>query len=223
LEEIALKLFNLALSPYAARCRIQIQAKGLAVELAEPPGGLGSAEYRAINPTGRVPALLLDDAARTVLPESDVICEYLEDRFPEPALRPRDELERARMRLISRFVDLYLAPGLSPLFAQVNPKTRDPGALAEGLEQVRPLFELLGQFLAPGPFACGESLSLADCALLPFFHFAVRGFPMLGEKEPSIGRPKLAAWWDAVGRHPAVATVQAELDAALAEYVASFG
>ena len=81
-----MKLYNVPLSPFAARCRIQIYAKKLPIELVDPPGGLGSESYRRLNPTGKVPALQLDDGF--VLPESAVIGEYLEDRFPEPALRP---------------------------------------------------------------------------------------------------------------------------------------
>ena len=80
-----MKLYNVYLSPFAARCRIQIYAKNLAVDLVEPPGGLQSASYKAIAPIGKVPFL---DAEGFLLPESELICEYLEDRFPEPSLRP---------------------------------------------------------------------------------------------------------------------------------------
>ena len=52
-----MKLYNSNLSPFASRCRIQIYAKGLDVAMADPPGGAGSAAYKAINPTGKVPAL----------------------------------------------------------------------------------------------------------------------------------------------------------------------
>jgi glutathione S-transferase len=90
-----MKLYNANLSPFAARCRIQIYAKDLPVTLAEPPGGAGTDAYRAINPTGKVPCLEVDGV---VIPESEVICEFLEDRFPQPSLRPADDLE-SRPRL----------------------------------------------------------------------------------------------------------------------------
>ena len=51
-----MKLYNVYGSPIAARCRIQIYAKELDVEIVEPPGGVSSPEYKAINPTGKVPA-----------------------------------------------------------------------------------------------------------------------------------------------------------------------
>src|SRR5262245_34715467 len=89
-----MQLYHADLSPFAARIRLAIYAKALPIALAPPPGGLGSEEYKRLNPSGKVPALVLDDGS--VLPESEVILEYLEDRFPAPALRPSTAEERAR-------------------------------------------------------------------------------------------------------------------------------
>lgn len=126
------------------------------------------------------------------------------------------------MRVLARFVDLYLAPALTSLFGQANPKTRDPALVAKGLEETHKQLDLLEQLLGSGPYAVGASLSLADCALVPFAHFGTRALPMLGDKDPTLGRRKLAAWWKTVQGHAAVARVQQELDAALAEYVKGF-
>jgi glutathione S-transferase len=123
-----MKLFNADLSPYSARVRIALYAKGLPVEIVSPPGGTGSAEFKRLNPTGKVPAL--EDGGGVVV-ESEVICEYLDDRYPLPALRPADPLARARMRALSRFADLYLSPPLTALFGQMDPTTRDAKLTAE--------------------------------------------------------------------------------------------
>jgi glutathione S-transferase len=208
------KLYNLALSPFAARCRIQIYAKGLPIELLDPPGGLGSESYRKVNPTGKVPALQLDDGA--VLPESAVIGEYLEDRFPEPSLRPADAVARARMRLLVHFADLYLVPPLVALFGQVNPAQRDAQVVSARLEELRPRYDQLAGFLGPGPYAVAGDLTLADCALFPLFFFATRLHPLLGDKDPTAERAPLARWWQAVRRHEAIGRVDAELAKALA-------
>jgi glutathione S-transferase len=214
--EDSVKLYDLALSPFAARVRLQIYAKGLDVPFVEPPGGLASETYKRINPTGKVPALELDDGS--VVPESTVIGEYLEDRFPEPALRPADPLARARMRLLCRLVDLYVEPPLHALFPQVtDPKARDPKLVADRLAELAPRYDQLAGFLASaGPYALGPQLTLADCTLFPLFFYATRVHPFLGDKDPTASRAPLAAWWEGVRRHPAVARVDAELAKALA-------
>jgi glutathione S-transferase len=108
-----LRLYDLDLSPFAARCRLVVYKKGLGdrVELAPPPGGGPRSEaYRAINPIGKVPTLVLEDG--TAIPESQVIAEYLEERFPEPPLMPPNPEGRARARLPVRVAELYLLPPL---------------------------------------------------------------------------------------------------------------
>jgi glutathione S-transferase len=71
-----------------------------------------SPEFVKINPNGQVPVLVHNGA---IITESTVINEYLEDVFPEPRLRPEDPVERARMRIWSKFVDEYFCPSLSIL------------------------------------------------------------------------------------------------------------
>lgn len=216
-----MRLYNANLSPFASRCRIQIYAKGLDVELVPPPGGPSSDEYKKINATGRVPALQVDG---NVLPESEVICEYLEDRFPKPALRPGEPMARAKARLISRLLDSDVVPPLVRLFGQLDPKTRDAKVVSEALEALRPAYDRLEHFLdGDGPYAAGKELTLADCTLYPFFFFATRMHPLLGDKSPLEGRPKLAAWCAAVKKHDAVAKVDAEMEKALAVYMSGGG
>lgn len=67
-------------------------------------------EFVRLNPNGQVPVLVHEGE---VITESTVINEYLEDVFPEPRLRPRDAVARARMRIWSKFVDEYFCPALS--------------------------------------------------------------------------------------------------------------
>lgn len=213
-----MKLFNANLSPFAARCRIQIYAKGLDVEMAEPPGGLSSDAYKNVNPTGKVPALEVDG---TVIPESEVICELLEDRFPEPALRPEEPLERARMRLLAELSDQYVVPHLVQLFGQFPPAEPDQDVISSCLQQLELGFDRIESFMGEGPYAVGSRLSLADCALVPVFFFAVRVVPALGGENPLEKRPKLQAWWNAVRDNEAVAKVADELRQALATRAAS--
>jgi len=213
------KLYNVALSPFAARCRIQIYAKKLPIELVEPPGGLGSDAYKKLNPTGKVPALQLDDGS--VLPESTVICEYLEDRHPEPAMRPADPVARARMRVLVQVADLYIVPPLVALFGQVSPAQRDAKLVAARLEELRARYDQLAAFLGPGPLAFGSELTLADCTLFPLFFFATRIHPVLGDKDPTAERAPLSRWWQAVRRNAAIEKVDGELTKALATWMSA--
>ena len=90
--------------PYAARARIVLAEKGIAYEAVEIDLGNRPAWIFEKNATGRVPVYEEDEGL--VLPESEVIMEYLEERYPEPALWPVDPAERALGRLwLNRFDD----------------------------------------------------------------------------------------------------------------------
>ena len=65
-------------------------------------------DYLKLNPKGVVPTLVHDG---TPVIESTLICEYIDETFPEPPLMPKDPAERARMRLWSKFVDEGLFDG----------------------------------------------------------------------------------------------------------------
>src|SRR5687768_15157004 len=108
-----MQLISLPVSPFAARVRIAIYAKDLNVTLVLPPAGWPKVSHRSIGPIGRVPVLICDDG---IIPESQVILEYLEERFPDARrLLPQPAKERAHARLFSRVVDLYLMPPIVSL------------------------------------------------------------------------------------------------------------
>jgi len=69
-------------------------------------------EYVAINPNGQVPTLVHNGA---IINESTVINEYLDEVFPEVPLRPSNPVDRARMRIWSKYIDEYFCPALSML------------------------------------------------------------------------------------------------------------
>ena len=178
-----LKMYQSDLSPYATRVRILAHAKGLKLENVPPPGGsLKSPEFLAINPLGKVPTL---DHDGEVLIESEIICEYLEDAFPTPTLRPVDPMARAKVRLLSRMGDLYLSPPLVTLFGQLNPKARDAAAVDKAFKDI----EIAGGHIAyilEGPdYAAGGRLSLADCTLIPLMAFVESLLvPVFGRPNP---------------------------------------
>jgi|SRR5262249_21531362 len=209
-----MKLYNMNLSNFATKSRIAIYDKGLNIEMAPIPGNdLKSPEYQKVNFLGKTPAL---DADGTIIPESEVINEYLEDKFPTPPLLPKSPEARAHVRGFTRFHDLYLEPPLRALFPQMNPKTRDEKVVNEKLTDLNQRLDQLEKMLADSGFASGPDFTLADCALAPTMFFTVNLLGMFGAKPPLEGRPKLAAWWGHVQTRPSVKKAIGEMAEAMA-------
>ncbi|MCB2058572.1 MAG: maleylacetoacetate isomerase [Novosphingobium sp.] len=103
-------LYDYWRSSAAYRVRIALNLKGIgyrreAIDLVE--GKQRSADYRRLNPQGLVPALAIDGA---LLTQSMAIVEYLDERFPDPALLPTDLLERSRVRALALSVVADIHP-----------------------------------------------------------------------------------------------------------------
>lgn len=209
-----MKLYQANLSMFAAPVRIQTYAKGISLEFLDPPGGLQSPAYVAINPTGKVPCLVDGDF---VLPESETIMEYIEDKHPEPALRPQDLKARAKQRLLNRLTDLYVYQPMSKLFPQLSFKGRDHAAVDAALAGLDKGLKYVEAFIEGPKYAVGGRLSLADCTLPPQLFFPVTLLPRFGRDDALANTPKLKAYYAAISQEPPVAKVLGEMGAALAE------
>jgi len=205
-------LYGAPLSPYTMRIFIQISAKGLDIPLEGPPGGLKSETFLTMNPIGKMPVLKVGDAA---LPESDVIGEWLEETHPETPMQPGDPIERGQCRLIARVAELYVMNAMLPLFGQLNPEARDPAIVARTLEDLNTGLMRLDAFIAPGPYAYGERLTIADCAAAPFLIFVERFAPAFGVAKPFAGLANVSAYWDAIQADPHVAKALGMMQEAL--------
>ncbi len=185
-------LYDADRCPYCARVRIALAEKGIEYETVVVDLGDRPAWIYEKNPTGRVP-VLEEDAF--VLPESAVINEYLNERYPEPALLPDDPAERSLARVrIFRFDDL----------------SRPYYALRRGEEDARGRFDAelakLDGWVAAQPFINGSSFGLADIAYVPWIirardHMGVAldAFPSLGDWLSRLeARPSIAAELDVV-------------------------
>ncbi|WP_454714905.1 glutathione S-transferase family protein [Caulobacter segnis] len=161
-------LISLPVSPFAARVRIAIYAKGLPIDLIPPPSNWrDSPHFRDLSPTGRIP-VLLDE--RGPIWESAVVLEYLEERFPDaPSLMPVDAFDRAMARLIVRHVDLYLMP---PMVLLAQPRT-DAASARRAVEELLNGAAMLDDLVKGPRYALGDRLTIADCALAPAL-FAAR-------------------------------------------------
>jgi len=210
-----MKLYNANLSPYSARVRLQLYAKGIKAELLPPPGGgIHTPEYAKINPLERLPAL---DDGGFIIPESGAILEYIEDTHPTPALRPTDLKDRARMRVLYDVADLYALTALFKLFNQTNPKTRDAKVVDTALTELAQSLKGMEHYISGGKYAVGSSLTLADCALVPTLFFVSALGPAFGQGDLLNATPKVKAYYAAVQADPNVAKIVKELGEALAE------
>ena len=184
-------LYDADRCPYCARVRIVLAEKEIpyetvVIDLADRPAWL----YEK-NPAGRVPVLEEDGLC---IPESAVIMELLEERFPEPSLLPSDAADRALVRLaVWRFDDDFSRDYYAA-------RRGDDGAA----ERFASSLEALAARLSSSPYLVGASYSLADIAW----------FPWLPRAEAYLGvdfedYPAVAAWIGRLTERPAIA---AELD-----------
>lgn len=195
-----MKIYTSRLSPYGNRVYLWAAVKGVALEFVAPPGGTGSADYKKINPSGKIPALV---AGELLVPESMVILDYLEDQFPAPSLRPEDAALRARTRAAVQIHDLYVMSELNPIFAQFARPATDEAAVERILDSVTQRLPLILSTLPPGDgYAAGAGLSLADCAMAPFFLLYQTVAANLRRANPIDSQPRLAQWSAALLRCP---------------------
>lgn len=210
---MSMKIYNAQLSPYSARVRLAVYAKGLDAEIVDAFSTPElEAEFERLGPLQKVPVLLLDG---TTMPESEVICEYLEDLGLGPSLRPEDPDGRARMRLLSRIGDLYVMEAMTKLFSQINPKGRDQALVDRELAELDKGVKALAFYLDGSPYAIGGKMSLADCTLAPMLFFYEQIGPMFGFADPFRDVPTLGAYYRGLKNDPHVARVLVELDIAL--------
>ena len=168
-----MKLYTYFRSSAAYRVRIALNLKGIATEaipihLTKDGGRQHSAEFRAVNPLARVPALTLDSG--DVLTQSLAIIEYLEETHPKPALLPADPVRRAKVRAFSQLIacDIHPLNNLIALqYLRRTLKHEQPEIDAWYHHWVLQGFAALETMIAPGPYSFGAEVTLADVCLVP--------------------------------------------------------
>ena len=197
-----MKLIGAIASPYVTRVVMFARLKEMDLPLVEPPEGSPRSDaYRALTPIAKIPTLDVDGR---ILAESEVICEYLEDTYPQKPGLPADALDRATSRLIARINDIYLAPQVGPLFMQLNPAKRDEKAIEAAAPELSKCFGYFEHFMGDGPFCVGTEPTLGDCALAPEMMLMKKViFPNFAPiVDPTEGTGRLARWWQAIEEHP---------------------
>ena len=183
---MSLVLYDAPRCPYAARVRIVLAEKGIEVDVVEIDLSDRPDWLYEKNPAGRVPVIEEDDRP---LAESVVIMEFLEERYPEPALLPLDPADRGAVRLLI-FRDDELT---DPYYAL---RRGEEGAA----EQLDAALARLDVQLYERDFLGGAEFGLADIAFVPWI---LRARDMLGVELD--GYPSLDAWLARLEQRPAIA------------------
>jgi glutathione S-transferase len=164
-----MKLYDGGRAPNPRRTRIFLAEKGIEVPLVPVDlGGLEhmSAQYAAINPIKRLPALALDDG--TVITESIAICRYFEALQPEPALFGRGALDSARVEMWNRRLELHLLFPVSHVFRNSHPAMEAmevpqvPAWAEANKPRILEFITFVDGKLKDRPFMSGDSFTVAD-------------------------------------------------------------
>jgi glutathione S-transferase len=209
-----LKLCGFHISNYFNKVRIAMLEKGVPFEIDPTCRPSQSEDFLARTPMGKIPFLEIDGAQ---LSESQVICEWLEDAYPQKPLYPRDPLERARVRELITIMELHVELVARRLYPQVffNKPVSESAKEAVEKELVKGIraFRSRARF---DPYVAGAQLTLADCAAfvhLPLVSLATRlayGRDMLDSM------PQLKPYLKMLGERPAFKTVNDDRKAAQA-------
>jgi glutathione S-transferase len=194
-----LTLVSHHLCPYVQRAAIALAEKGVAFERIDIDLAAKPDWFKAISPLGKVPLLRVARPGRgeAVLFESAVICEFIEETQPGPALHPSDATERAEHRA---WIELASA-ALADIYAI---ETTPDAALFEAKRQaLADKFARVERVLDAGPFFAGSRFSLVDAAFGPAFrYFDV--FDTIVDLGILAGQPKVAAWRAVLAARPSV-------------------
>ena len=199
-----MKLYN-SFGPNPRLVRMFLAEKGMqlpCIEIDLRAGENRKGPFREKNPFGQLPALELDDGR--VIAETTVICEYLEERQPKPALIGSTPEERAETRMWTRRAVLNVIEPMSNGFrwkealAMFKDRMRTIPQAADDLKAVaQDGLELFDQCLAGRTWIAGARFTLADIALYSMVDF----FALVGQPlDPKLSN--LGAWFARVGARP---------------------
>ncbi|XP_018013646.1 maleylacetoacetate isomerase [Hyalella azteca] len=187
-----LVLYSYFRSSSAWRIRLVLAMKGVEYEYSAVnllKGEQTGEDFLKLNPLGQVPALLTEGQ---VITQSAAIFEYLEEKYPEPALLPKDKLLRAKVREASQVIVAGIQPLQNLKVIQALPEEqRKPWAADAIIKGFTALEKLLEK--SSGKYCVGDAVSWADCCLVPQIFNAGRfgvdmaAFPIISRIGAALG------------------------------------
>ncbi len=215
-----LKLCGFHVSNYHNKVRIALLEKGIAFEEDASCRPSQDEAFLARSPMGKVPWIELDGGRR--LAESHVICEYLEEVYPQKPLLPKDPFERAKVRELIVFLELHVELVARKLYGQaffgrgpVSDKAREAieKDLGKGLRALKSAVKF-------SPFIAGESLTLADCAAYVHLPLVSLTTKIVYGRDFLESIPPVKSYLKMLGERPAFAKVSEDRKAAQAAMAA---
>lgn len=208
-----MKLYSRPLSPYSARVRVALYAKGLAFEHEVVEMGWSkSPAFLAVNPLGKIPVLELDDGTRLI--ESSAIVEYLDDAHPTPPLRAEAPRARAAERALTLLVEHEVLKPMMDVFMLLDGKKDASEAqrkLATGLEHVERFLRNDANLVHAG----AHRVTLADTILLPV-RYSLGSLVTFGDLPKLLEPyPRVAAYASSAREVPALTRVWSEMEEGL--------
>jgi len=185
-------LYSGTACPFSHRCRIVLFEKGMDFEIKDVDLHEKPEEIAVMNPYNQVPILVERDLT---LYESNIINEYIDERFPHPQLMPADPVMRARTRLFLFNIERDLFSHIADIVngsAKAAEKAR--ATIRDNLTQIAPIF-------AKQKYMLGEEYSMLDVAIAPLLwrldHYGIvlpkQGAPLLKYAERIFSRPAFIA------------------------------
>ena len=181
-------LYSGSTDPYSHRCRIVLFEKDMDFEIIDVDMHNKPEEIASISPSGKMPVLVERDL---VLTESNIINEYIDERFPHPQLMPPDPVMRARARLV-------LFNFEHDLFTHVNTLEHSLGKGSDKARlEIRDSLSQLTPILTKQKYLMNDEFSMLDVAIAPLLwrleHYGIElpkvAAPVLKYRERLFSRP----------------------------------
>jgi glutathione S-transferase len=212
---MAFKILGAALSPFVRKTRVYFAEKGIPYDLDPIIPFAPPADWKTKSPLGRIPCLEHDGR---FLPDSSVICQYVEKLHPTPPLYPSDPWEFGRALWFEEYIDGgFVANAMAPVFFEriVKKLLRqepDPARIQAALDKALPeACDYLTKELGDNEYVVGNRFTIADIAVAgAFVNLAHAGVPIDAARWP-----KLAAYVERIQARPSFKPLIEEERAAL--------
>jgi len=195
---MGLIVYGANLSPFVRKVRVVLAEKGVEYKLDPISPFQPPPEFLAISPLKRIPVLRDTDVPEpNTIPDSSAICDYLENKFPKPALYPSDHFQRARAIFFEEYADTQIAQnvGRGLFFERIVKKMMrqptDEDLVRKTLHEiVPPIFDYLEKEIGTKKYFVGDAFSIADISVGSMFV----NFEHAGEKVDAARWPNLARY-----------------------------